>query len=83
MTGVEPGQPAVELEVAARAGEMRFRGEPSDVRTQAAGMTHVARDSQRDGIPSRVRPDASYSNVRVSFRIAAWLDDPGERGEVS
>jgi hypothetical protein len=80
MTGAEPRQPAVELEVAVQAGEMRFR-EPSDVRTQAAGMTHVARDSQRDGIPRRARPDVSYSDVRVSFRIAAWLDEPGERGE--
>ena len=77
MAGAESGQPTVELEVAVQAGEMRFR-EPGDVSTQSAGMTHVVRDSRREGVPWRVRPDVTYSDVRVSFRIAAWLDEPGE-----
>jgi hypothetical protein len=77
VTGAEPGLPAVEIEVAAQAGEIRFRA-PSDVRAQAGGMRHVTRDSRREGIPSRARRDSSYSDVRVSFRIAAWFDDPGD-----
>ncbi len=61
---------------------MRFRKPGDDVRTEAtAGTTHVTRDSRRDGIPLRARPDVSYSDVRVSFRIAAWLDEPGDGGE--
>jgi len=82
MTGAEPRQPAVELEVAVQAREMRFRKPRDDVRTEAAtGTTHVSRDSRRDGIPERARPDVSYSDVWVSFRIAAWPDEPGCGGE--
>ncbi len=80
MTGAERRQPAVELKVSAAAGEMRFR-ELSDACTQAEGVTHVTRDSRRGRFPSPARPGVCYSDVRILFRIAAWLDEAGEPGE--
>jgi hypothetical protein len=67
--------PALELEVAARAEDLCVHV-PGDPQTCSEGVAHVQRVTQRDNLPSPVTSDTNYTDVRVSFRVAAWLDDP-------
>jgi hypothetical protein len=67
--------PAFELDVAAEAKDIRLLV-PGRVQTRSEGVTLV-RHSRRAGLPDQVLQGGRYADVRVSFRIAAWLEDAG------
>jgi hypothetical protein len=66
--------PALELDVAARARDLCTHV-PGDPQMCSEGVAHVERVTHRDNLPSPVTPEAHHTDVRVSFRITAWLDD--------
>ncbi len=70
-----PRPPALEAGAAAWAGEVRFRRQPRGVRASAQRLTRSERESGRNRLPSAVRPEVTYLDVSLSFRIAAWPDD--------
>jgi hypothetical protein len=62
----------VEFQAAARAGEVRYHV-PADTSTCTQGVRDE-RTSQRDGLPQAPERGARYTDVRTSFRVAAWLE---------
>jgi hypothetical protein len=71
----EDRPPAFELQAAARAKEITFRV-VGEVEWRTEGTAHVERAGRHDGLPSPVLPHVRYTNVCVSTRIAAFLDEP-------
>ncbi|MGN6792849.1 MAG: hypothetical protein ACTHJW_10750 [Streptosporangiaceae bacterium] len=66
--------PAFELDAAADAEQIQFLV-PGRTDTRSEGVALVEHKGQRSGLPDRVRPDACYTAVHASFRVAAWLED--------
>jgi hypothetical protein len=73
--------PALEISVAARAGEIRYHVPPDvQTRTQGAGIVNdTPRHAGKPRVPER---GSRHTDVSASFRIAAWLlhedDGPAE-----
>lgn len=80
MPAARERRPAFELDVKADAKHIRFLV-PGRTRTHTEGVAPVDRTGQRRGLPDRVRPGARSTDVRATFRIAAWLVDADASGE--
>jgi hypothetical protein len=65
-------QPLLELQARAHAREICFYvvGDPQ---THTEGTVRSERETQRDGLPSRILPNVRYKDVQISIRIAVWL----------
>ncbi|HET9893856.1 MAG TPA: hypothetical protein VFQ44_02880 [Streptosporangiaceae bacterium] len=90
--------PALEVKASARAGELRFRREPADLDARVEVRTNSGREARRGHLrevrrghlrevrrghlPRPVRASVTYADVTVSFRLAAWPDDPGWPGRL-
>jgi hypothetical protein len=73
-------RPAIELDVAARASQILFVV-PGRVQTCSEGVELKEHTGQRRGLPDRVRPGESYTDVYAWTRITAWLGDADTSGQ--
>jgi hypothetical protein len=77
-------RPDVEIGARVTAKRLRFRRKPQvDVETHADvdADTHVeggtTSGSERKNLPEEVEPGKTYRDVKVGWRAAARLEDPG------
>ena len=89
------GEPDVEIGAAASAKRLRFKRKPKvEVNTHAYRELdpQVAREmekiegegysnTERENLPDEVEPGVTYRDVRVRWRAAARLEDPGSQAE--
>ncbi|SCK11132.1 hypothetical protein H181DRAFT_00581 [Streptomyces sp. WMMB 714] len=62
-----------------RADELRFADEPrTAVRFHGSPGRESTSRSERTNLPERVEAGTGYSDVRVDYRLATRLRDPGE-----
>jgi hypothetical protein len=70
-------EPDVEMSFAVRAEELRFACKPHvDVAAFADSPATAESQSERENLPDEIEPGATYRNVAVRWRAAAWLGDP-------
>jgi hypothetical protein len=70
-------EPDVEMSFSVRAEELRFDRKPH-VNIVAFADTPATAElqSERENLPDEIEPGATYRNVAVRWRAAAWLSDP-------
>jgi len=70
-------EPDVEMSFSVRAKEVRFDRKPHvDVVAFADTPATAELQSERENLPEEIEPGATYRNVAVRWRAAAWLGDP-------
>ena len=70
-------EPDVEMSFSVRAEELRFDCKPHvDVVAFADSPATAQSQSERGNLPDEIEPGATYRNVAVRWRAAAWLGDP-------
>src|SRR5688572_27555 len=70
-------EPDVEMSFSVRAEELRFECEPHvDVVACADSPATAELQSERENLPDEIEPGATYRNVALRWRAAAWLGDP-------
>ncbi|HMJ04063.1 MAG TPA: hypothetical protein VK506_14070 [Conexibacter sp.] len=78
-------QPDVEIGASVKAKRLRFRSRPeTDVELHGEvtergrrGRLETASGSERENLPEEVEPGITYEDVRVRWRAAARLEEPG------
>ncbi len=79
--------PDVEIGAGVKARRLRFRSKPrtevdlhGEVRTpEGREEAETASGSERENLPDEVEPGVTYRDVKVRWRAAARLRDPGDR----
>ena len=70
-------EPDVEMSFSVRAEELRFDCKPHvDVVAFADSPATAESQAERGNLPDEIEPGATYRNVAVRWRAAAWLGDP-------
>jgi hypothetical protein len=70
-------EPDVEMSFSVRAEELRFACKPHvEVVAFADSPASAESQSERGNLPDEIDPGATYRNVAVRWRAAAWLGDP-------
>jgi hypothetical protein len=81
----------VEIGASVKAKRLRFREKPrtkvelhGEVREPAGrGELQATSGSERQNLPDEVEPGVTYRDVRVRWRAAARLDEPGPSNDTS
>lgn len=81
--------PDIEIGASVKAKRLRFRQRPKtrvDLHGELRGLENhselqTASGSERQNLPDEVEPGVSYRDVRVRWRAAARLEEPGSPDE--
>jgi hypothetical protein len=73
-----PHSANIEFVSSVEADELRFDEAPeTEVRFHGEPGHESASGSDRTNLPEKVEPGVTYRNVRVDYRLASRLTDPG------
>jgi hypothetical protein len=77
-------RPDVELGAVVKAKRLRFERVPEvDVGFTGEAPREQVSGSERENLPDEVEPGVTYKDVRVRWRAAAKIVDPGDRSDAA